>query len=214
MRQQEDFRTPDGAQSDARASSSAPLFDERSARRAAPVVPHASVARRRRFADWTAGGWRETVNSPQFRRSWPLALLLVATLAAAVAATNFYDRDDAAQTAAPATAATAADTAATADAEQTARSEIENSREARGTRRASEDDDAAPDEKSVVNSEALTASALGSLLGGAGDAGVEQDAASGRDERNGRRDGGKRNKSSKRRQGARRGGAVLFDVIR
>lgn len=210
MGQQEDFRTPDGAQG----GSPAPLFDERSARTAAPVVPLARVARRSRFADWKAGGWRETVNSPQVRRSWPLALLLVATLAAAVAATNFYDRDDAAQPAAPATAATATDTAATADADQTARSETENSRVSRGTRRASEDA-AVPDEKSVVNSEAFTASALGSLLGGAGDAGVGQDAASGRDERNGgRRDGGKRVKGSKRRQGARRGGAILFDVIR
>lgn len=211
MRQQEDFRTPEGAQDGA----AAPLFDERSALKAAPVVPLARVARRNRFAGWAAGGWRETVNSPQFRRSWPLALLLLATLAAAVAAANFYGHDDAAQPAAPAVAGTAADTAATADAGQTTPNEIDNPREARDTRRESKDA-AVPDEKSVVNPEAFTASALGSVLGGAGDAGVEQQdaAASGRDERDGRRDGGKRRKDSKRRQGQRRGGAVLFDVIR
>ena len=219
MGQQEGFRTPAGAQNDAPGALSTPIFDERSALKAAPVVPLEKVARSERFAR-LAGGWRETVNSPQFRRSWPLALLLVATLAAAVAATNIYNDDDA-QTAAPAnTAASAATTAnvtATADAETTtappARDERDGAREARNTPR-ERDSSVSPDAASVGNSQALAASALGNFHGDDGDAreGRGGAAASGRDER----DRGKRQKRSKRRHGARRsgGGAILFDVIR
>ena len=214
MGQQEDFRTPGGTADAAPQAPPAPLFDERSALRAAPVVPLERVARRERFAR-LAGGWRETVSSPQFRRSWPLALLLVATLAAAVAATNIYTRDDA-QSAAPANAATNANVTATADAETTAappaRDENDDPREAR---RAS---DASTDAASAGNSQAFAASALGSFFGDEGEArdGQGGDAASGRDERSGERDRGKRQKSPKRRHGAKRskGGAILFDVIR
>jgi hypothetical protein len=210
MEQQEDFRTPAGTGDGAAGGPAAPLFDERSARTAAPVVPLEKVARRERFARWTAGGWRETVNSPRFRRSWPLALLLLATLAAAVAATNFYSRDDTAQRVAPATVAPAAangnETAATADAGQTARNESDNSREARDARG---EDTAGVDEKSVGNPEVFAAATLGNLLGGA-DAERGDAVATG----GGERDKGKRQKRSKRRQGARRGGAILFDVIR
>ena len=213
MRQQEDFRTRPGAAGDAPPASSVPLFDERSARTAAPVVPLAKVSRGSRFPLW-AGGWRETVNSPRFRRSWPLALLLLATLAA-VAAANFSGHDGDAQPIAPTTAATAAGTAATA-AEQSARDGSDDSRAARPARRASEDD-AAPDEKSVANPAALTASALGQLIGDDGGASAARDDdASARDGRDGGRDNGKRSKGSKRREGSRRtrGGAILFDVIR
>ncbi|HLL75040.1 MAG TPA: hypothetical protein VK421_07215, partial [Pyrinomonadaceae bacterium] len=193
----------------------APLFDEHSARTAAPVVPLEEVARRRRFATWAAGGWRDTVRSPQFRRSWPLALLLAATLVAAVAAAGIYKRDDAAQTApatGEATAGTATDTAADAEktAAQPAPKEIDDSRVPRDARRAS---NVSPDTAAVGNREALAASALGNPLGNVGDERPDV-AASGRDERNGERDKGKRQKRSKRRQGASRGGAVLFDVIR
>jgi hypothetical protein len=221
MGQQEGFRTPAGGADAAPDAPAAPFFDERSALRAAPVVPLEMVARRSRFANWSVGGWRETVRSPQFRRSWPLALLLVATLAAAVAASNIYSGDEAAQTVAPATGATTAetadDTAATADAQKpatsTARSGIDGPREARNARREREQA-VGPDEKAVGSPEAFTASALGNFIAGEADGEQPDAAASGRDARDGERDKGKRHKRSKRGRGARRGGAILFDVIR
>ena len=214
MGQQEGFRTPESARDDARGALPTPMFDERSAQKAAPVVPLERVARRRRFATRAAGGWRETLRSPQFRRSWPLALLLVATLAAGVAALNIYDHEDAARRVAPASAATGDDTGAAADAQKPAasagREEIDNPRAAR---RAGEDS-AGPDEKSAVNPEALTAAALGGFFGG--DDERRDEAAAGRDERGGERDKGRGQKRPKRRHGGRRtsGGAILFDVIR
>jgi hypothetical protein len=219
MGQQEDFRTPAGGADGAANSPPAPLFDERSALKAAPVVPLETVARRRRFARW-AGGWRETVRSPQFRRSWPLALLLVATLAAAVAATSIYSRGDDALPSETTAAATAAEPASGAAGGQSAktlappsRGEIENSRAARNARRGSDNESAvAPDAVTSGNREAFAAAALGNLLAGGGDG--QTDALE--DGRDGNRGKGKRQKRSKRRQGARRGGggAVLFDVIR
>lgn len=222
MRQQEDFRTPGDGAGGAADGPAAPIFDEQSALKAAPVVPLDKVARRERFAR-RAGGWRETVRTPQFRRSWPLALLLVATLAAAVAATNIYNNDGA-QNAAPtnvaATAASAADATApsaaeTTAAETTARDGTDNSPQARGARR---DSNVSTDAAAVGNSQALAASALGNLPGNTIDSDDEQGdtAASGSDERGGERDKGKRQKRSKRRHGAKRasGGAILFDVIR
>lgn len=220
MRQQEDFRTPGGGASTSADGHGAPFFDEQSALKAAPVVPLERVARRERLAR-LAGGWRETVRTPQFRRSWPLALLLVATLAAAVAATNIHTDDDArnvARTTDAAAAATSADADATAGAEKTvapaARDEADNSLQARGERRGRGNNAA-----TVGGSEAFAASALGNFPGNDGDARDAQGddhAASGRDERGGGRDKGKRQKGSKRRHGARRngGGAILFDVIR
>ena len=217
MGQQEDFRTPGDAADAAVEAPAPPLFDERSARRAAPVVPLERVARRSRFASWTPGGWRDAVSSPQFRRSWPLALLLVATLAAAVAATNFYSHDEATNNAT--NDATTANVTATADAEITAatpaRNENGDSDEARSAQRERR---VSPDAATVGNPQAFAASALGSFLGDEGDARDAQgDAAtSGHDERGGDRDRGKRQKSSKRRHGPKRskGGAILFDVIR
>lgn len=216
MRQQEDFRTPGGAAK----AHAAPFFDDQSALKAAPVVPLDRVARRERFAH-LAGGWRDKVSSPQFRRSWPLALLLVATLAAAVVATtNIHSHDDA-RNAATANAATAADAPAPADAETAAappaRGESGDSLQARGARRG-RDGDAATGAAPAGNSQAFTASALGNFRGNDGDSSGEQgdEVAPGRDERGGERDRGKRRKGSKRRHGATRGGggAILFDVIR
>lgn len=206
--QQEDFRTPAGA-GDGPAE---PLFDERSAQKAAPVVPLEEVSRRSRFATWAAGGWRDTARSPQFQRSWPLGLLLVATLAAAAAVMNTRRNDAAAQAVSPTTgAATVAGTNATADAQNMAApqasDEPENSREARDTRRESASD-AARDAVLPGNMETFAAPAIGGFPGDG-----QRDAAA-RDERSGERDKGKRQKHLKRRQGARRGGAILFDVIR
>lgn len=222
MGQQEDFRTPVGGADAAPDGPAPPLFDERSARR---VVPLERVARRERFAR-LFGGWRETVGSPQFRRSWPLALLLVATLAAAVAATTNYTRSDdapnAARTTATATAEATAEAPATADAETAAaaspaRAEAGDSLEARGARRGRESN-VSTDAAAAVNSQAFAASALGGFLGDDDEArdGQGDPAASGRDERGGERERGKRQKRSKRRHGERRssGGAILFDVIR
>jgi len=215
MGQQEDFRTPGGGH-DVTADAP-PIFNERSARRAAPVVPLEKIARRQRFARW-AGGWRETVRSPQFRRSWPLALLVVATLAAAVAAMSIYNQDGTATGAVPITNSTADEPAAGASAADSAKSvatparnEFENSRDVR------RGDVVGPDAATAGNAEAFAASALGSFLGGEPGKGEQGGAAaSARDERASERDKGKRQKRSKRHQGARRngGGAVLFDVIR
>ena len=215
MGQQEDFRTPAGGVDAAAEAPAPPIFDERAARTAAPVVPLDRVVRRERFARWAQGGWRETVRSPQFRRSWPLALLVVATLAAAVAAASVYNQENAAP-APPAMTDSTAGAPASADAGQTAASpapnEIENSRGAREARR---ENRIAPDAAAAVNPEAFAAPALGNFLGGAADS-QDGAAAAGRDERAGERDKGKRQKRSKRRHGAGRsgGGAILFDVIR
>ena len=216
MGQQEGFRTPGGVRGAAADAPAPPLFDERSARRAAPVVPLEKIARRQRLARW-AGNWRETVRSPQFRRSWPLALLVVATLAAAVAAMGIYNQDNNAPAAA--TTTTNATAGATADAGTTATSpapdEIKNSREASDARRGREDG-VAPDAAALGSGEAFAApTALGSFLGGEADE-QQDEAAPGRDERGAERDKGKRQKRSKRRQQPRRsgGGAILFDVIR
>lgn len=217
MGQQEDFRTPGGAGNGARDGVSAPLFDDRSAQRAAPVVPLERVARRERFKH-LAGRWRAVSRTPQFHRTWPLALLVLATLAAAaVAAANFYSRGDATRAAAPLTAAATVEsdddaTGANDDMEQpAARGEINDSR---GVGKARGGGAAAADEKPAGNSEVFAAAALGNLLGSADDPNGERDEAAAAG--GGERDKGKRQKRAKRRQGAARarGGAILFDVIR
>jgi hypothetical protein len=217
--QQEDFRTTTGGESAAPEAPPAPLFDERSALRAAPVVPLERVARRERFARW-ARGWRGTVNTPQFRRSWPLALLVVATLAAGAAALGFYAEDDAPRAPMPAGAATNAATKETPDGAdasaraQPARAETEPARHSRDARRG--DSGIAPEAAAVGGAEVLAASALGNVLGGAGEENSPRDEAAVEEARGGERERGKRHKRAKRRHAPRRngGGAILFDVIR
>ena len=220
MRQQEDFRTPE----DARSGLATPLFDEDSARTAAPVIPLDRVARRRSFAGRAAlGDWRAPLRSPGFRRSWPLALLLSATLAAGVIGTNIYHGRDSAQSPTPATRDAAAEPEKTDDkiAAPEARAAAADAsrgdspaRPARGER--------APSGTAADGDDAETfaaSSALGSFFGGVGDDG-EEAGKQGRVEPGGENGKGKRHGRSKRRQKAKRGGgsssggARLFDVIR